>query len=318
MATDDVSDDILRRTENAPRELFARAFVFACAALSVVTTILIAFLLVTESMRFFAETAPLIGYEGETVPAGEFFTGTVWQTTAGRFGVLAPVTGTMQVVIGSGIIALPLGVGTAIYLSEYATDDVKSVLKPALEVLAGIPTVVYGFFALVYITPVLQSFLPVKFYNMLSPAIVVGIMIIPMVSSLSEDAMSAVPDELREAGYGLGATKFDVSTGVVVPAAVSGIFASFVLAISRAVGETMAVVVASGGRAQFLNPFNPAAYGEPNMPMTATIVQLFTGDIAGGGIEYRSLFAVGLLLFAITLVMNLLSDLIAQRYREEY
>ncbi|MDX1745918.1 MAG: phosphate ABC transporter permease subunit PstC, partial [Halobacteriales archaeon] len=272
MGTDSYTLDLERRTESSPREILARWFVFACAGLSVVTTVMIAFLLVSESMRFFSETAPLIGYEGETVPILAFLTGTTWQTTAGQFGVLAPVTGTLQIVIGSGLIALPLGVATAIYLSEYASEEVRAVLKPALEILAGIPTVVYGFFALVYITPALQTVLPVKFFNMLSPSIVVGIMIIPMVSSLSEDAMTAVPDELREAGYGLGATKFDVSVGIVVPAAISGIFASLILALSRAIGETMAVVVAAGGRAQFLNPFNPAAYAEPNMPMTAAIV----------------------------------------------
>jgi phosphate transport system permease protein len=318
MGTDRLTEDLTARNASSPRELLARAFFFACAAISVVTTVAIAVLLISESMKFFSETAALVGYDGETVSAVEFFTGTTWQTTAGEFGVLAPITGTLQVTIGSALIALPLGTATAIYLSEYASPRVRSVLKPALEILAGIPTVVYGFFALVYITPALQAVLPVKFYNMLSPSIVVGIMIIPMVSSLSEDAMSAVPDDLRQAGYGMGATKLDVSLGVVVPAAISGIFASFILALSRAIGETMAVVVASGGKAQFLNPLNPASYAEPNMPMTAAIVQLFSGDIAGGGVEYRSLFAVGLTLFVITLTMNVISDLFARYVREEY
>ncbi len=318
MGTDQLTDDLTTRDENSPRERLARAFFFACAAVSVVTTVGIAALLVTESMRFFTETAWLVGHAGETVSAVEFFTGTTWQTAAGEFGVLAPVTGTLQVTIGSALVALPLGLATAIYLSEYATERARSILKPALEILAGIPTVVYGFFALVYITPALQAVLPVKFYNMLSPSIVVGIMIIPMVSSLSEDAMSAVPDELRQAGYGMGATKLDVSLGVVVPASISGIFASFILALSRAIGETMAVVVASGGKAQFLNPLNPASYAQPNMPMTAAMIQLFSGDIAGGGVRYQSLFAVGLTLFAITLLMNVVSDLVTQHFREEY
>jgi phosphate transport system permease protein len=224
-----------------------------------------------------------------------------------------------MVVIGSAIIALPLGVGTAIYLSEYASPRLRSKLKPALEILAGVPTVVYGFFALIYITPALGTVLPdIAFFNMASAAIVVGIMIIPMVASISEDAMSAVPDELREAGYGLGATKFDVSTGVVVPAAASGIFSSFILALSRAIGETMAVTIAAGSQARFLNPIDPTAYLEGAMPMTAAMIQLLTGDITGGGLAYRSLFAIGLTLFVITLLMNVVSDLVAARYREEY
>jgi len=318
MGTDRATDDITRRAGDAPRESSVRLFFFACAALSVLTTLTIAALLLRESLRFFSETAGLVGFAGETVSALKFYTGTVWQTTAGEFGVLAPVTGTLQVTLGSALIAMPLGVATAIYLSEYASEQMRSVLKPALEILAGIPTVVYGFFALVYITPALQSVVPVKFYNMVAPSIVVGIMIIPMVSSLSEDAMSAVPDSLRQAGYGMGATKLDVSLGVVVPAAISGIVSSFILAVSRAIGETMAVTIASGGKAQFLNPLNPAAYGDPNMPMTAAMIQLLTGDVTGGGLEYRSLFAVGMTLFVMTLVMNILSDIVAQRYREEY
>jgi len=155
-------------------------------------------------------------------------------------------------------------------------------------------------------------------FNMLSASIVVGIMIIPMVASISEDAMSAVPDELRQAGYGMGATKFDVATGIVVPAALSGIFSSFILALSRAIGETMAVTIAAGSRAQFLNPVNPASFLEGSLPMTAAMVQLLLGDITGGGLAYRSLFAIGLVLFVITLVMNVISDFVAQRYREEY
>mgnify|MGYP000722414466 CR=1 FL=1 len=221
--------------------------------------------------------------------------------------------------IGSAVIAIPLGVATAIYLSEYASARARSVLKPALEILAGVPTVVYGFFALIYITPALSVVLPsIGTFNLLSASIVVGIMIIPMVASISEDAMSAVPDELRQAGYGMGATKFDVATGIVVPAALSGIFSSFILALSRAIGETMAVTIAAGSRAQFLNPVNPASFLEGSLPMTAAMVQLLLGDITGGGLAYRSLFAIGLVLFVITLVMNVISDFVAQRYREEY
>jgi len=319
MSTDDLTNELTRRTENAPQELLTRAFFFFCAVLSIVTTLAIIVLLTTEAAKFFSITASLLGVEGETVSLVDFFTGTTWQTSTGEYGVLPLVAGTVMVVIGSAIIALPLGVGTAIHLSEYASPQLRSKLKPALEILAGVPTVVYGFFALIYITPALGTVLPdIAFFNMASAAIVVGIMIIPMVASISEDAMSAVPDELREAGYGLGATKFDVSTGVVVPAAASGIFSSFILALSRAIGETMAVTIAAGSQARFLNPLDPTAYLEGAMPMTAAMIQLLTGDITGGGLAYRSLFAIGLTLFVITLLMNVVSDLIAARYREEY
>lgn len=318
MSTDRITQDLTSRTGSSSRELLAWAFFFTCAVLSIVTTVSIVLLLLNESLRFFSETAWLIGFEGETVSMFQFFTGKVWTPSAGKFGVLAPLTGTLMVTVGSAVIALPLGVATALYLSEYASPGARSMLKPALEILAGVPTVVYGFFALVYITPALSTFIELQFFNMLSASIVVGIMIIPMVASISEDAMSAVPDELRQAGYGMGATKFDVSVGIVIPAAISGIFSSFILALSRAIGETMAVVIAAGSLAQFLNPFNPAAYTQPNMPMTAAIIQMLTSDITGGGLAYRSLFAVGLTLFAVTLVMNVVSDLVAEHYREEY
>jgi phosphate transport system permease protein len=320
MSTDDLADDLTQNTENAPPELLTRSFFFLCAVLSIATTVSIVVLLVTEAAKFFSATAPLVGIEGPTASVVEFLTGTNWQINNQEFGVLALVSATLMVTIGSAIIALPLGVATAIYLSEYASAQVRSVLKPALEILAGIPTVVYGFFALVYITPALKRtlFPNMGTFNLLSASIVVGIMIIPMVASISEDAMSAVPDELRQAGYGMGATKFDVSTGIVFPAALSGIFSSFILALSRAIGETMAVTIAAGSQADFHNPLNPAAYLEGGLPMTAAMVQLLTGDITGGGLAYRSLFAIGLTLFVITLVMNIVSDLVAQRYREEY
>ncbi|RDI72396.1 phosphate ABC transporter permease subunit PstC [Halopelagius longus] len=319
MSTDDLESDLTRQTENSPRELLTRSFFFLCAALSVVTTVSIVALLVTEAAKFFSITAPLMGVEGETASLVEFLTGTTWQINSQEFGVLALVSATFMITIGSAVIALPLGVATAIYLSEYASAQARSVLKPALEILAGVPTVVYGFFALIYITPALEVIFPsIGTFNLLSASIVVGIMIIPMVASISEDAMSAVPDELRQAGYGMGATKFDVSTGIVVPAALSGIFSSFILALSRAIGETMAVTVAAGSQARFLNPLDPTSFLEGALPMTAAMVQLLTGDITGGGLAYRSLFAIGLVLFVITLVMNLVSDIVAQRYREEY
>jgi phosphate transport system permease protein len=319
MSADNLERDLTRRTENAPQELLTRSFFFLCAALSIVTTISIVVLLVTEAAKFFTLTAPLMGVTGETASIVEFLTGTTWQINNQEFGVLSLVSATLMVTIGSAVIALPLGVATAIYLSEYASSQLRSVLKPALEILAGIPTVVYGFFALVYITPLFEPILPtIGTFNMLSASIVVGIMIIPMVASISEDAMSAVPDDLRQAGYGMGATKFDVATGIVVPAALSGIFSSFILALSRAIGETMAVTIAAGSRAQFLNPVNPASFLDGSLPMTAAMVQLLLGDITGGGLAYRSLFAIGLVLFVITLIMNAISDLVAQRYREEY
>ncbi|MEF8789659.1 MAG: phosphate ABC transporter permease subunit PstC [Haloarculaceae archaeon] len=319
MGTDDITSDLTRNTENAPPELLTRSFFFLCAVLSIVTTLSIVVLLVTEAAKFFSITAPLIGIEGPTASVVDFLTGTTWQIGNREFGVLALVSATLMITIGSAIVAIPLGVATAIYLSEYANPRHRAVLKPALEVLAGIPTVVYGFFALIYITPAIQTVLPgVGTFNLISASIVVGIMIVPMVASISEDAMSAVPDELRQAGYGMGATKFDVSTGIVVPAALSGIFSSFILALSRAIGETMAVTVAAGSQARFLNPLNPAAYQEGALPMTAAMVQLLLGDITGGGLAYRSLFAIGLTLFLITLAMNIISDLVAQRYREEY
>jgi phosphate transport system permease protein len=319
MSTDDITSDLTRNTENAPPELMTRAFFFLCAVLSIVTTVSIVVLLVTEAAKFFTATAPLMGIEGPTASIVDFLTGTTWEINNEKFGVLALVSATLMVTIGSAIVAIPLGVATAIYLSEYANPRHRAVLKPALEVLAGIPTVVYGFFALIYITPAIQTVLPgVGTFNLISASIVVGIMIIPMVASISEDAMSAVPDELRQAGYGMGATKFDVATGIVVPAALSGIFSSFILALSRAIGETMAVTVAAGSQARFLNPLNPAAYQEGALPMTAAMVQLLLGDITGGGLAYRSLFAIGLTLFFITLAMNVISDFVAQRYREEY
>ncbi|PSP38069.1 phosphate ABC transporter permease subunit PstC [Halobacteriales archaeon QH_7_65_31] len=319
MSTDDIEADLTRNTENAPSELLARLFFFVCAVLSVVTTASIIVLLVSEAAKFFSVTAPLVGFAGETVSVVEFLTGTTWQVNSGEFGVLALVSATLLITVGAAIVSVPLGVATAIYLSEYASRRARRILKPALEILAGIPTVVYGFFALLYITPVIQLVFPdTGTFNLASASIVVGIMIIPMVASISEDAMSAVPEELRQAGYGMGATKFDVSTGVVVPAALSGIFSSFILALSRAIGETMAVTVAAGSQAAFLQPWNPASYLEGALPMTAAMIQLLLSDITGGGLGYRSLFAVGLTLFALTLSMNIVSDLIAQRYREEY
>ncbi|MFB6160946.1 MAG: phosphate ABC transporter permease subunit PstC [Haloferacaceae archaeon] len=320
MSGDGLTEEFTRRTADSPRELLARSFFFACAVLSVVTTLSIVVLLVHEAMKFFTLTAPLVGgVQGETASVAEFLSGTTWDLQKPTLGVLPLVSVTIMVTLGSGLLAIPLGVATAIYLSEYASPRARSYLKPALEVLAGVPSIIYGIFAVAYITPALSVVFPsVGFFNIASACIVVGIMILPMVASVSEDAMSAVPDELREAGYGMGATKFDVSTGIVVPAATSGIVSSFILALSRAIGETMAVTLAGGSLAQFLNPLAPKAYLEPGMTMTAAMIQLLTGDVTGGGLAYRSLFAIGLVLFLITLVMNIVSDVVARRYREVY
>jgi phosphate transport system permease protein len=313
---------LTRRTEDAPRERIARGFFFVCAVLSVLTTIGIVAALVVDAAKFFRATGWLFDVPVEqTVAAVDFFTGLTWNPTIPpySFGVVPLVSATLLITLGSALVALPLGVATAIYLSEYASPRARSYLKPALEVLAGVPTVVYGFFAYVYITPVLDVFVgELSSFNALSASIVVGIMIIPMVSSISEDAMSAVPDDLRQASYGMGATKFEVATGVVVPAAISGILSSFILALSRAIGETMAVTVAMGTTPNLMNPLNPLDFLEGGLPMTAAMVNLATGDIAAQGTAYRSLFAIGLTLFAITLLMNVLSDRITARYREAY
>jgi phosphate transport system permease protein len=278
---------------------------FACAFLSVLTTVAIIVVLARGAWTFFSEVSIV-----------SFYTSTDWgpQQNPARFGVLSLVYGTLMITVGSALVALPVGTATAIYLSEYADERVRSVVKPTLEILAGVPTIVYGFFALSFITPVIQRFFPeTGTFNAASASIVVGIMIIPMVSSLSEDAMSAVPDELRNAGYGLGATKFEVSTDIVVPSAVSGILASYILAVSRAIGETMAVVLAAGLTPQITaNPLDPV------QTMTSYMVQVGTGDVSVGSIGYQSLFAVGITLFVMTFAMNVLSLAIRSRYREEY
>jgi phosphate transport system permease protein len=246
----------------------------------------------------------------------EFLTETRWTPlyASKHFGILPLLTGTFLVATGAMIIALPLGLLSAIYLSEYAPDSVRKIIKPVLEVLAGIPTVVYGYFALLFISPILQSVSDnVKVFNAASAAIVMGIMILPMVSSLSEDAMRAVPRSLREGAYALGATKLEVSLRIVTPAAISGIVASFILAISRAIGETMIVTVAAGQNPTFtFNPFIPIE------TMTAYIVQISMGDTPTGSIEFQTIFAVGISLFIITLTLNMVSQYIVRKFRNVY
>ena len=297
--------DLGHRASRRWGERVIALLLFGCGLISVLTTIGIVVVLVTESAGFFRE-----------VPIAEFLTGTRWSPmySEQHFGILPLLNGTLLIAAGSMLIALPVGLTSAIYLSEYASPKVRGIIKPVLEVLAGIPTVVYGYFALTFVTPFIRMAFPgTGIFNAASGAIVVGIMIIPMVASLSEDALNAVPLSLREAAYGLGATKFEVSTRVVVPAALSGIVASFILAISRAIGETMAVTLAAGA-----TPRMTLNFLESVQTMTAYIVQVSLGETPHGTLEYRTIFAVGLVLFLITLAMNLLSQRITNRFREEY
>ena len=273
--------------------------------LSILVTAGIIFVLLFEALKFFGE-----------ISFWEFISGTRWTPlfSSKHFGVLALVAGTTLTAVLAMVVALPLGLLSAIYLSEYAPDKVRKPVKPILEVLAGIPTVVYGYFALLFVTPILRQISgDISVFNALSASIVMGIMILPMVSSLSEDAMRSVPRTLREGAYALGSTKLEVSTLVVVPAALSGIVSAFILAVSRAIGETMIVTIAAGQNPNFtLNPFVPIE------TMPAYIVQVSMGDTPAGSIEFETIFAVALLLFAITLAMNLLSQYVVSRFREEY
>ncbi|MCT4508320.1 MAG: phosphate ABC transporter permease subunit PstC [Tepidibacter sp.] len=272
---------------------------------SIFITISILFILFKESALFFTEVSPI-----------EFFTGKQWTPLLKpqHFGVLPLVSGTFLIVLFSSIISIPIGLLSAIYLSEYSNKQVRKVIKPIIEILAGIPSIVYGFFALNIITPILKNIIPqTNIYNALSAAIAVGIMTIPMVLSLSEDSMQAVPKSLREGAYALGLTKLEVVFGVVIPASISGIISSFILAISRAVGETMIVALAAGSTPKLtLNPL------ESIQTMTGFIVQVSQGDIAKGTIEAQTLYAVAMLLFVMTLVMNMLSRYAANKLREEY
>ena len=278
---------------------------FLCALVSIGTTTGIIIVLATETWAFLRE-----------VPIGEFLFGTEWTPlfANARFGVLPLVAGTALVSAIAMAVALPMGLLSAIYLSEYARPGLRRVVKPILELLAGVPTVVYGYFALLFVTPLLQRFIPgLSGFNALGPGIVMGIMILPLVSSLSEDAMQGVPRGLREGSYALGASKMQTSLRVVVPAAFSGITAAFILAVSRAIGETMIVAIAAGQQPRLTaNPLVPIE------TMTAYIVQVSLGDTPQGTIEYRTIFAVGMLLFMGTFMLNLASAWLRERYREEY
>ncbi len=303
---EDIAQSLQANTSKRLSERLIGAFLAACGVLSIFTTVGIVFILFQEAFKFFTD-----------VSVTEFLFGTEWTALFkdGTFGVLPLVTATVAISLLSMVVAIPVGLLAAIYLSEYARPRVRAVLKPIMELLAGIPTIVFGYFALTFITPSLLKpiFPQTGVFNVLAASIAVGIMVVPLVASLSEDALSAVPRSLREGAFGLGATKMEVSTQVVVPGALSGIIASIVLAISRAFGETMIVAIAAGSKAQIVDNVL-----EPGQTMTGFMVQAFSGDVVAGGTVYHSLFAVGLLLFLVTLGLNLLSRAIIARFREAY
>jgi phosphate transport system permease protein len=301
---------VARRKARTGERLIINAL-FACAVLSIAVTVGIIAVLLVDTVEFFRDSSLV-----------DFLTGTVWAPgqgagEGGRYGFLPLLNGTLMIGVGSLVVGLPLGVLTAIYLSEYASDRVRGVLKPTLEILAGIPTVVVGFFALQFITPsLLRPILGderVFIFNAASGSIAVGLMILPIIASISEDAMRAVPSSLREAAFGLGSTKRQVSLRVVVPAALSGIAASVILGLSRAVGETMAVTIAAGN-----SPKMTLNFFESIQTLTASIAQTVRGEAAAGTVRYNSLFALGMALFLMTLGMNLLSARIVRRFRQVY
>ncbi|MBV7327302.1 phosphate ABC transporter permease subunit PstC [Chloroflexi bacterium TSY] len=308
------------RKKFRPGEAVVQVFLFLCGVISILTTVSIVYVLGRESLLFFRRPE---------VSLGEFFTGTTWQPQILAFGIWPLVISTILTSLIAMVVALPLGLMIAIYLSEYASERVRGMLKPTLEVLAGIPTVVYGYFALTFMTPLLRGIFgpiqKVEIYNTAAAGIVIGILILPVVTSMSEDALAAVPNALRQAAYGLGATKLETAIRIVVPAALSGISAAFIVAISRAIGETMIVAIAAGagprnfdswGEAvsggEFMNPFRAAE------TMTGHIVRISGGDLSYDSLDYSSLFAIGLLLLGMTLILNIISRILVSRFREEY
>jgi phosphate transport system permease protein len=287
------------------RERVMEGVLFLCAASSVFVTVAILGVLVYESLAFF-----------RTVPILDFLTDTVWTPLFAnpRYGILPLLNGTLLTTLVAMFVAGPLGLTAAVYLSEFASPRVREAVKPTLELLSGVPTVVYGFFALLFVTPLLQTFIPgLPGFNVLSAGIVMGIMIVPYVASLSEDAMRAVPNELRDGSLALGATRLETAFRVVLPSAISGVAAAFVLGISRAVGETMVVAIAAGQQPNLtLDPREPAA------TITAYIVQVALGDLPHGSIGYQTIFAAGLTLLVITLTFNVFAFWLRARFREAY
>ena len=287
-------------------EFIVKGLLLLCALVSIGTTFGIIASLASETIEFFRQ-----------VSFREYFTGARWAPTFSPpgFGVMPLISATLLITAIGALVAFPVGLGTAIYLSEYSKRRVRKVIKPLLEILAGIPTVVFGYFALAFVTPeVLQRLVPgTRIFNALSAGIVVGIMMVPLVASISEDAMRAVPRSLREAAFGLGATRREVATKVVVPAALSGIAAAFILALSRAIGETMIVTIAAGQI-----PNLSADPREPMMTLTAFIVQVSLGDTPATSVAYKTIFALGMTLFTITLLLNIVAQRISRRFREKY
>jgi phosphate transport system permease protein len=287
------------------KEKIIEKLLLASSLITILTTLGIISVLIFQTIGFFSEVSII-----------DFFTDTEWTPLFDnkKFGIIALMSGTILTTLIAMLVAVPMGLIIAIYLSEYAPKQLRNVVKPVLEILAAIPTVVYGYFALVYVTPVLQAIFPaMSGFNALSPGIVMGVMILPLVSSLSEDALYAVPKTLREGSFAMGATKFQTAFRVVVPAALSGIAVSIILAISRAIGETMIVAIAAGQQPRFtFNPFVPIETA------TTYIVQVSSGDVPQDSIEYKTIFAVGMTLFVMTLILNNISFWLKKRYQENY
>lgn len=289
-------------------ETIIQGLLFLGGAVSVFTTLGIVYVLFDQALLFFGSAG---------VSIGEFLSNTMWAPQAGEFGILPLLNSTLITSLIAMVVAVPLGLGAAIYLSEYATPRVRGLLKPVLEILAGVPTVVYGFFALTFVTPdILQALFGrdrVQVYNMAAAGLVMGIMILPLIASMSEDALSAVPRSLREGAFGLGATRLEVAVRIVLPAAISGLLAAFIVGVSRAIGETMIVALAAGAGPNFT--FNPFTAAET---MTGHIARISGGDLSYGSVQYVSIYAIALTLFLITLVLNIVSGWIVRRFREVY
>lgn len=293
------------------RERGINLLLLSSALLTIMTTLGIIAVLFFDSFVFFHHVSPV-----------QFLFGKAWNPTIlpFRYGILPLISGTLYFTFLTALIAIPTGLFTAVFLSEYASPKLRSLLKPGLELLAGLPTVVYGYFALVYLTPILRNIFPaIQTFNVLSAAIVVAVMIIPTIASISEDALRSVPMSLRNASYGLGAAKYQTCIRVVIPSGISGVVSSFMLGISRAIGETMAVTIAAGNLARIIQPFKlkDSLLG-PVQTMTAAMVEIGISDVSGHSIAYKSLFAVGLILFLMTFLMNVLSQYFKMKYREVY
>lgn len=313
------ADEVGLQHRRRPGEMLIQGFLLFCGAVSILTSIGIVVVLFGEAMAFFRDS---------NVSLLEFFTTTAWQPRINQFGIFPLLLATLLTSIIGMLVALPVGLAIALYLSEYATPRARQLLKPVLEILAGVPTVVYGYFALTFVTPILRGIFGrdvVDIFNMASAGLVIGILLLPLVASMSEDALSAVPRGLREAAYGLGATRLETAVKIVVPAALSGLGAAFIVAVSRAVGETMVVAIAAGsGPRNFaswadawrgLALFNPFASGET---MTGHIVRISGGDLSYDSIDYNSIFSIALLLFLITLALNIISQWVVRRHRMRY